>query len=94
MNDESSAKQEEAREEFLTARQLARLLQVSETTVHRLARERRIPSLRLTPRLIRFHLPSVRDALGGNSKSLHTRSHSHHTNGAMKSAQLSFDDLP
>jgi excisionase family DNA binding protein len=51
------------REEFLTARQLAEILQVSESTVRRLAQKRRIPSVRLTPRLIRFHLDAVRDAL-------------------------------
>jgi len=51
------------REEFLTARQLAEVLQVSESTVRRLAHKRRIPSVRLTPRLIRFHLDAVRDAL-------------------------------
>jgi excisionase family DNA binding protein len=51
------------REEFLTARQLAEVLQVSESTVRRLAQKRRIPSVRLTPRLIRFHLDAVRDAL-------------------------------
>ena len=34
----------EDREEFLTARQLAKVLQVSESTVRRLARKRRIPS--------------------------------------------------
>ena len=58
---------EEAREEFLTARQLAAVLQVSESTVRRLAREGRIPSVRLTPRLIRFNLKSVYRALDGYS---------------------------
>ena len=53
----------EAREEFLTARQLAAHLQVSESTVRRLAARRRIPSVRLTPRIIRFHLDAVREAL-------------------------------
>ena len=51
------------REEFLTARQLAEILQVSESTVRRLAQKRRIPFVRLTPKLIRFHLDAVRDAL-------------------------------
>jgi len=51
------------REEFLTARQLSEILQVSESTVRRLAHKRRIPFVRLTPRLIRFHLAAVRDAL-------------------------------
>jgi len=51
------------REEFLTARQLAEVLQVSESTVYRLAQRRRIPSVRLTPHIIRFHLDAVREAL-------------------------------
>ena len=51
------------REEFLTAKQLAEILQVSESTVRRLAQKRRIPSVRLTPRIIRFHLDAVREAL-------------------------------
>lgn len=53
----------EKREEFLTAKQLAEVLQVSESTVRRLARRRRIPSVRLTPHIIRFHLDAVREAL-------------------------------
>jgi excisionase family DNA binding protein len=53
----------EEREEFLTARQLAKVLQVSESTVRRLARKRRIPSVRITPHIIRFHLDAVREAL-------------------------------
>ena len=53
----------EQREEFLTAKQLAEVLQVSESTVRRLARRRRIPSVRLTPHIIRFHLDAVREAL-------------------------------
>jgi excisionase family DNA binding protein len=59
---------EETREEFLTARQLAAVLQVSESTVRRLAREGRIPSVRLTPRLIRFNLKAVYRALDGDSR--------------------------
>jgi len=51
------------REEVLTARQLAVHLQVSESTIRRLAATRRIPSVRLTPRIIRFHLDAVREAL-------------------------------
>jgi len=53
----------EEREEFLTAKQLAKILQVSESTVRRLAQRRRIPSVRLTPHIIRFHLDAVREAL-------------------------------
>lgn len=78
------------REEFLTARQLAGILQVSEATVRRLAHNGRIPSIRLTTRLLRFHLPSVREALdGANSK--RTRRHADESTDA--SAQLSFTDL-
>ena len=54
----------EEREEFLTARQLAKVLQVSESTVRRLARQRRIPSVRVTPHIIRFHLDAVREGAG------------------------------
>lgn len=59
---------DETREEFVTARQLAAVLQVSESTVHRLAREGRIPSVRLTPRLVRFNLRAVLRALDGTAK--------------------------
>ena len=62
---------DETREEFLTARQLAAVLQVSESTVRRLARAGRIPSVRLTPRLIRFNLKAVYKALDGNSRPRH-----------------------
>jgi excisionase family DNA binding protein len=68
MSDVSPLKNE-AREEFLTARQLAAILQVSESTVRRLARKGRIPSIRLTPRITRFHLQAVRDALDGKPRS-------------------------
>jgi len=52
----------------LTARQLAAILQVSESTVHRLARRGRIPSIRITPRITRFHLRSVNEALDGSKR--------------------------
>jgi excisionase family DNA binding protein len=54
-----------ARDQFLTARQLADILQMSESTVRRLARQGRIPSVRITSRITRFHLQAVRDALDG-----------------------------
>jgi len=54
----------EKRTEFLTARQLAEVLQVSESTVHRLRRSGRIPAITLTERLIRFNLKDVKAALG------------------------------
>jgi excisionase family DNA binding protein len=79
----------EEREEFLTARQLAAVLQVSESTVRRLARKRRIPSLRLTPRIIRFHLDAVREALDvPRSKIRHGE-----YDEPVDNSQLSFDDL-
>ena len=59
---------EETREEFLTARQLAEVLQVSESTVRRLARDGRIPCVRLTPRLLRFNLKAVCRALDGDTR--------------------------
>ena len=73
------------REEFLTARQLAEILQVSESTVRRLTQKRRIPCVRLSPRIIRFHLDAVREALDV------PRAHSHTL--LPDEAQLSFDDL-
>lgn len=75
------------KEEFLTARQLAEILQVSETTVRRLAQKRRIPCVRLGPRIIRFHLEAVREALD-----VPRRIHAHPL--LPDEAQLSFDDLP
>ena len=78
------------REEFLTARQLAAVLQVSESTVRRLAQQGRIPSIRLTSRLLRFHLPAVRDALDGTHRKGARRQPAEATND---DAQLSFADL-
>jgi excisionase family DNA binding protein len=74
------------REEFLTAKQLAQILQVSESTVRRLAQKRRIPSVRLTPRIIRFHLDAVREALD-----VPRVAGPHHLQ--TDDAQMSFDDL-
>ena len=79
----------EEREEFLTARQLARVLQVSESTVRRLARKRRIPSVRVTPRIIRFHLDALRVAMDVSRSRIR---HGEYT-VQVDDAQLSFDDL-
>ena len=81
------------REEFLTARQLSEILQVSESTVRRLSRNGRIPAIHITRRITRYHLQSVREALDGGS--------SHKRGGLRRSAtvedqenqQLSFTDL-
>ncbi len=90
MNDNGHAPTTPARNEFLTARQLAAILQVSESTVRRLAREGRIPVVRITPRLARFYLPGVMSALNGSTIG---RSPRHPTAAAKAEAQLSFDDL-
>lgn len=79
----------EEREEFLTAKQLAAFLQVSESTVRRLAAKRRIPSVRLTPRIIRFHLDAVREALDVPRYRIR---HGEYTE-RVDDAQLSFEDL-
>lgn len=79
------------REEFLTARQLAGLLQVSESTVRRLAREGRIPSIRLTSRLMRFHLPAVLGALDSTQQK--SRPRRPPPLQTTEDAQLSFEDL-
>lgn len=91
MGDESTAKDSGRREEFLTARQLAEVLQVSESTVRKLSREGRIPVVRLTPRLARYHLPAVLRALDGdgNAPARQKRAARQPANDA----QLSFDDL-
>jgi excisionase family DNA binding protein len=53
----------EKRTEYLTARQLAEHLQVSEATVRRLRQRGLIPAVRLTDRLVRYNLKDVRAAL-------------------------------
>jgi len=80
------------RAEYLTARQLSDVLQISEATVHRLRRAGRIPAVLLTDRLIRFNLREVQ-------KALRPQSASHHSDGSdtgqdhQPSPQLSFEDL-
>ena len=81
---------EEAREEFLTARQLAEVLQVSESTVRRLARDGRIPCVRLTPRLLRFNLKAVYRALDGADSRSKRR---HAEESARDDGQLSFTEM-
>jgi excisionase family DNA binding protein len=91
MSDEATGKDGGRREEFLTARQLAEFLQVSESTVRKLSREGRIPVVRLTPRLARYHLPSVIRALDGDGNT--TSKQKRAARQAANDAQLSFDDL-
>ncbi len=74
----------------MTARQLAAFLQVSESTVRRLARAGRIPSIRLTPRLIRFNLKAVCRALDGDSRPRHSKQT---TEPAPDDPQLTFAEM-
>ncbi|HWT03081.1 MAG TPA: helix-turn-helix domain-containing protein [Pyrinomonadaceae bacterium] len=84
----SDATENQKREEFLTAQQLAQILQVSESTVRRLARQGRIPSVRITPHIIRFHLKAVRQALDGSKRAPRGAA-----DEEASSAQLTFADL-
>ena len=90
MGDETE-KTRNGRGEFLTARQIAEVLQVSESTVRKLAREGRIPSVRLTPRLTRYNLQSVLRALDGGAPKPRTRRGQ--TSAAVEEQQLPFDDV-
>ena len=76
------------RAEYLTARQLSEVLQISEASVHRLRRSGRIPAVLLTDRLIRFNLRDVQKALKQTSASMH-----HENQSDDPSPQLSFEDL-
>ncbi|HXG65383.1 MAG TPA: helix-turn-helix domain-containing protein [Blastocatellia bacterium] len=82
----------ERRTEFLTARQLAEVLQVSESTVHRLRRAGRIPAILVTDRIIRFNLRDVQKALRPTSVRAQTEGGDGEPEQE-RSPQLSFDDL-
>jgi excisionase family DNA binding protein len=80
--------QAKERSEFLTARQLAEHLQISESTVHRLRRAGRIPAVMLSNRLIRFNLREVKHALKSQQAGT-----DHSDSDQESSPQLSFGDL-
>lgn len=80
------------RAEYLTARQLAEVLQISEATIHRLRRTGRIPAVLLTDRLIRFNLRDVQKALRPQSAA-HPVDGSGAEHEQEPSPQLSFEDL-
>ncbi|HEU4388118.1 MAG TPA: helix-turn-helix domain-containing protein [Blastocatellia bacterium] len=82
------ADQAKERSEFLTARQLAEHLQISESTVHKLRRSGRIPAVMLSDRLIRFNLREVKHAL----RSEHAGA-GHDDSELEPSPQLSFEDV-
>ncbi|HKP87277.1 MAG TPA: helix-turn-helix domain-containing protein [Blastocatellia bacterium] len=88
---EAPEQAKEKRTEYLTAHQLAEVLQVSQSTIHRLRRAGRIPAVALTDRLIRFNLRDVQKAL----RSTHAaRSDAGDPDANREqSPQLSFDDL-
>ena len=79
----------EKKVEYLTAHQLAEVLQVSEATIHRLRRSGRIPAVVLTDRLIRFNLKDVQKAL----RPTHAHLHEDDDEDREPSPQLSFEDL-
>ena len=58
----------ERRIEFLTSKQLAEVLQVSEATVRRLRQSGKIPAVRVTDRIVRYNLRDVRTALARAAK--------------------------
>jgi excisionase family DNA binding protein len=78
----------EKRTDFLTARQLADQLQVSESTIHRLRRSGRIPAVHVTDRLVRYNLRDVRRALSKDRATPPTAEPPH-----VDEAQMGFDDL-
>lgn len=88
---DSDDKKSDGRGEFVTARQLAEVLQVSESTVRKLARAGRIPSVRLTSRLTRYNLQSVLRALDGDG--VVPKSRPRRNGHADDAQQLSFEDL-
>ncbi len=87
-NKESKDQNKDKRGEYLTAGQLAKLLQISESSVHRLRRQGRIPAVMLTPRLIRFNLRDVRAALAAQHDNGEERASARETG-----LQMAFDDL-
>jgi len=88
-----SDSQAEKRNEFLTARQLADFLQVSETTVHRLRRSGRIPAVYVTDRLVRFSLRDVRRALSKSADRHGGADRAGEPEPSHDEAQMDFADL-
>jgi excisionase family DNA binding protein len=80
------------RADYLTTRQLAEVLQVSQGTIHRLRRAGRIPAVLLTDKLIRFNLRDVQKALRQHS-GFHLADDSDNEAGQEPIPQLSFEDV-
>jgi hypothetical protein len=86
-----TAPAKDKRAEYLTARQLSEVLQISEASVHRLRRTGRIPAVQLTDRLIRFNLRDVQRALRPQTS---TPLSDHESDAEREpSPQMSFEDL-
>jgi excisionase family DNA binding protein len=85
-----TAEHKDKRADYLTARQLSEVLQVSEATIHRLRRAGRIPAVLLTDRLIRFNLRDVQKAL---RPQLSSRASDAEEAEPEEIPQLSFDDV-
>ncbi len=81
----------EKKTDFLTARQLAEVLQISESSVHRLRRAGKIPAVTLTPRLIRYNLRDVKGALRPRAASAKQDAESH--GHVEPDPQLSFEEF-
>lgn len=86
-----ASQQKEKKADYVTAQQLAEVLQISEGTVHRLRRTGRIPAVMLTDRLIRFNLRDVQRALRPHRRPEEDTDHLPEETGP--SPQLSFDDF-
>jgi hypothetical protein len=80
---------EEKRTDFLTARQLADQLQVSESTINRLRRGGRIPAIYVTDRLVRYNLRDVRRALAKTTD----RGGQTTEAGSADDAQMGFEEI-
>jgi excisionase family DNA binding protein len=76
--------------EYLTAKQLGQILQISESTIHKLRRAGKIPAVMLTDRLIRFNLKDVKQALRPTQANLH---HNETAQPQEPNPQLSFEDF-
>lgn len=83
--------QADKRTDYLTAKQLADHLQVSETMIHRLRRTGRIPAVYVTERLVRYNLKEVRRALARSNDRLAALAEAPHPTD--DGAQLGFSDL-
>src|SRR5829696_1746261 len=88
-NGEGELPEQTKKTEYLTAKQLGQILQISESTIHKLRRAGKIPAVMLTDRLIRFNLKDVRHAL----RPAQANNHQHETAQPPEpNPQLSFED--